>query len=160
AKRDQGRIQGDLDRPGRRHFRDHPRGPFLQLAMMTNKRTNEKAKAPAGAAARGFTLIELLVAVSLFAIAVAIAAGGFVRALRTQRQLIALISANSSASLAIEQMAREMRTGFGFGCTAVAGVCDQISFTNASGEEVRYYSEDGVLKRGTGTSTAQPLTPA
>ena len=109
----------------------------------------------------GFTLIELLVAVSLFAIAVAIAAGGFVRALRTQRQLIALISANSSASLAVEQMAREIRTGTTFDCSGVAGTCGELTFTNAQGEQVHYYAQDGVLERQTGAlGTPRPLTPA
>lgn len=109
---------------------------------------------------RGFTLIELLVAVSLFSIAVSIAAGGFVRALRTQRQLIALISANSSASLAIEQMAREMRTGFGFACAGVVGTCSELTFTNARAESVTYLVTDGVLQRQAGAALPQPLTPA
>lgn len=109
---------------------------------------------------RGFTLIELLVAVSLFSIAVAIAAGGFVRALRTQRQLIALISANSSASLAIEQMSREIRTGYDFNCVAPGGICNELIFVNADGERVAYLAEDGVLGRRTGSAVAfQPLTP-
>lgn len=108
---------------------------------------------------KGFTLIELLVAVSLFAIAISIAAGGFVRALRTQRQLIALISANSSASLAIEQMAREIRTGTAFECADVAGICDELVFTNAAGADVAYLLEDGTLMRESG-GTSQPLTPS
>jgi prepilin-type N-terminal cleavage/methylation domain-containing protein len=121
---------------------------------------------------RGFTLIELLIAVSLFAIAVAIAAGGFVRALRTQRQLIALISANSSASLAIEQIAREIRTGSGFDCSAgvpnaFGGLtCQDLSFTNAAGEPVVYSLQadadgaDDVLARTAGTGAPEALTPA
>ncbi len=44
----------------------------------------------------GFTLVELLVAIALFSIAVSVAVGGFVRVLRTQRQIVALIAANSS----------------------------------------------------------------
>lgn len=108
---------------------------------------------------KGFTLIELLVAVSLFSIAVAIASGGFVRALRTQRQLIALISANSSASLAIEQMAREIRVGTGFDCVGVAGLCDELRFTNAEGEQVAYLLEDGELRRESG-GNARALTPS
>jgi prepilin-type N-terminal cleavage/methylation domain-containing protein len=109
---------------------------------------------------KGFTLIELLIAVSLFSIAVAISAGGFVRALRTQRQLIALISANSSASLAIEQMARAIRTGYDFDCVSVAGVCEELAFTNAAGDRVTYFEEDGALKSQIGSAPEQPLTPA
>ena len=63
---------------------------------------------------KGFTLVEVLVAIALFSIIVAISAGGFTIALRTQRQLAALISAQSNVSLAMEQMAREIRTGYLF----------------------------------------------
>lgn len=108
----------------------------------------------------GFTLIELLIAVSLFSIAVAISAGGFVRALRTQRQLIALISANSSASLAIEQMARAIRTGFEFDCTGVAGVCDELTFTNAAGDRVTYFKDGDAFKIRSNGDPAQSLMPA
>lgn len=108
----------------------------------------------------GFTLIELLISVSLFAIAIAISAGGFVRALRTQRQLIALISANSSASLAIEQMARAIRTGYDFECIGVGGACEELTFRSAAGYDVTYLHEDGALKVRTGSGDAQSLTPA
>jgi prepilin-type N-terminal cleavage/methylation domain-containing protein len=63
---------------------------------------------------KGFTLVEMLVAMGIFTIVVAIAIGGFINSLRTQRQVASLISAQSNASLVIEQMAREMRTGFLF----------------------------------------------
>lgn len=109
---------------------------------------------------RGFTLIELLVAVSLFSIAIAISAGGFVRALRTQRQVIALISANSSASLAIEQMARAIRTGFNFECAGVGGTCEQLTFTNSAGGRISYLLEDDALKIQMDDGDPQSLTPA
>jgi prepilin-type N-terminal cleavage/methylation domain-containing protein len=100
---------------------------------------------------KGFTLVELLVAITLFSIAISIAIGGFVRALRTQRELISLIAANSNASLAIEQMAREIRTGVGFSYTDNCSVnCSGINFTNANGEVVTYDSVDGHLERGVG----------
>ena len=63
---------------------------------------------------QGFTLVEVLVAIGLFSIVVAIGMGGFVQALRTQREIAALISAQSNASVALEQMAREIRTGYLF----------------------------------------------
>lgn len=105
------------------------------------------------AARKGFTLVELLVAIALFSIAISIAVGGFVRALRTQRQLVALISANSNASLAIEQMAREIRTGTNFSCPNCGTSHDALSFKNASGENVTYALSDGnngVLTRSVG----------
>jgi len=93
----------------------------------------------------GFTLIELIVAVSLFSVVVSIAAGGFVSALRTQRQSSALTLANSNVSLALEQMSREIRTGKNFGCVGSLGgaetpsTCSNgLAFTNANGESVAY----------------------
>jgi prepilin-type N-terminal cleavage/methylation domain-containing protein len=63
---------------------------------------------------KGFTLIEMLVTVGLFAIIITIAVGGFVNAIRTQQQVSSLISAQSNVSLALEQMTREVRTGYLF----------------------------------------------
>lgn len=78
---------------------------------------------------KGFTIVEMLVAIALFSIVTAIAVGGFTTALRTQRQVAALISVESNVSLAMEQMAREIRTGYLFchnmsnnpTCTCAAG---------------------------------------
>lgn len=63
---------------------------------------------------KGFTLVELLITVGLFATIVTIAVGGFTNALRTQRQVASLISAQSNVSLALEQMSRQVRTGYLF----------------------------------------------
>jgi len=63
---------------------------------------------------KGFTLIEMLVTVGLFAIIITIAVGGFTNAIRTQRQVSSLISAQSNVSLALEQMSRAIRTGYLF----------------------------------------------
>lgn len=63
---------------------------------------------------KGFTLIEMLVTVGLFTIIITIAVGGFTNAIRTQRQVSSLISTESNVSLALEQMTREIRTGYLF----------------------------------------------
>ncbi len=114
---------------------------------------------------RGFTLVELLVAIGLFSVIVAIAAGGFTNALRTQREVAGLIAAQSNASLALEQMAREIRTGYLF-CHAVGGTtpttctcpgavpgqpwsCNDLDFYNADGVEVHYELTGGALEKGT-----------
>jgi prepilin-type N-terminal cleavage/methylation domain-containing protein len=88
----------------------------------------------------GFTLIESLVAVGLFGLIISVAVGGFVKALRTQSQITALLSANGNASLAMEQIAREVRTGYDFSCTKNLkfGLCDQLSFVNAQAQNVVY----------------------
>lgn len=120
--------------------------------MIKKKRVARAEKRVARAQRGGFTLVELLVAMALFSIAISVAVGGFVRALRTQRQLIALIAANSNASLAIEEIAREMRTGYDFACAGSLSPCEELQFTSASGEAVRYRTVDGALERGTGAS--------
>jgi prepilin-type N-terminal cleavage/methylation domain-containing protein len=94
---------------------------------------------------RAFTLVELLIAIGLFSIVITIAMGGFVRALRSQRQVVALIAANSNVSLVMEQMSREMRTGYYFCEATLITPCtsdnSNISFLNGKGENIVYYSE-------------------
>lgn len=94
---------------------------------------------------RGFTLIELLVSIAVFSIVVSIAVGGFTRALRTERQVAALIAANSNASLVVEQIAREIRTGSNFSCSGVP--CTELSFVNARAENVTYRLLDGAIEK-------------
>lgn len=127
---------------------------------------------------KGFTIVETLVAIGLFSILIAIAAGGFTRALRTQREAAALISAQSNAGLAIEQIAREARTGYLFcdnpaspipaprppcapphcSINGAVWMCDLLDFFNAQGENVQYsLGGGGVLDRSAG-GAAQPIT--
>jgi prepilin-type N-terminal cleavage/methylation domain-containing protein len=126
---------------------------------------------------KGFTLIEVVVAIAVFSILVAVGVGGFVNALRTQREVTSLIAAQSNASLAIEQMAREIRTGYLFCNTAdnggIPSICapdslgvdaqgqdsgctfngtsltcnDILDFYNADGANVDYELINGVLQR-------------
>lgn len=108
---------------------------------------------------RGFTLIETLVAIGLFSIVVSIAAGGFVRAFRTQSQILDLIAANGNASLAIEQIAREIRTGVDFKCE---NDCTFLTFVNANGERVEYEKLDiegrNAIAKRTENGDAKPVT--
>lgn len=89
-----------------------------------------------------FTIVELLVAMSIFTIGIVIATGSFVRALRTQRALTHLMSINSNASLVLEQMAREIRTGYDFTVNGGSVLCaeggEELGFTNAKGNAVTY----------------------
>jgi prepilin-type N-terminal cleavage/methylation domain-containing protein len=105
----------------------------------------------------GFTLVELLVAMTVFSIVIAIATGAFIRALRTQRQLVAFAAANSNVSLVLEQIAREIRVGRDFRQSSDT----EITFTNARGEEVTYSFEasgTGSILRSGGVAGPQQLT--
>jgi prepilin-type N-terminal cleavage/methylation domain-containing protein len=134
---------------------------------------------------KGFTLIEMLVTVGLFTIIITIAVGGFINAIRTQKQVSSLIATQSNASLVLEQMTREIRTGYLFcnapgntqvgtgaigalatyavadcGCTLSAPdgswTCSALDFYNAQGQEVYYYrSPEGELMESS-TLSATP----
>jgi len=137
---------------------------------MAKSQINSKFHAPKADDIRGgFTLIELLVAIGLFSIVVTIATAGFVNALKTQRQVASLISADSNVSLVLEQMAREERTGYLFchaitstapnnvagsddycGCTIQASgawSCNALDYYTAQGDHVNYSLAAGALVR-------------
>lgn len=85
----------------------------------------------------GFTLVESLVAASIFLLLTSIAVGAFVQALKSQRALVALMSLSSNAGTALEQIARELRTGYGF-CADRASVTDSCTIDSDHIEFVNY----------------------
>ena len=92
----------------------------------------------------GFTLMETIVSTSVFIIIVSIATGTFIQALKTQRAVSALASDNNNLTQAIEQMAREIRTGYRFNSTQI----DSLNFTNYKQEFVSYkIMADGSIGR-------------
>lgn len=93
----------------------------------------------------GFTLPELLVSMGLFLIVISIVTGTFVQSLRTQRASVELIAVNDNTNLALEMMAREIRTGVGFS----SPVDGELRFTNYKGEAVVYRldNERGVIEK-------------
>ncbi|KKU14568.1 hypothetical protein A3A20_00450 [Candidatus Wolfebacteria bacterium RIFCSPLOWO2_01_FULL_45_19] len=93
----------------------------------------------------GYTLIELLVAMTLFVTAFALVNAAFVSALKTQREIVALISANDNVITSMEQINREIRTGIDF-----SGGGDSLTFTNARGEAVAYRLINNRIERGVG----------
>lgn len=109
---------------------------------------------------KGFTLIELMVAIGLFSIIMVIATGGFVRFLKIQRQSSAFTFVNNSLSSALEQMAKEIRTGKNFSTDGAS--CPSsgaaLSFVNSKGANATYYLENGAVKRGTDCSSGQEIT--
>ena len=93
----------------------------------------------------GFTIVELLVAMGVFIVLLGIVVGTFIGSLKSQRSIVALMLANDNASLVLEQMAREIRTGKSF---SISG--NQLIFENASDEDVAYRVNNEAIERGTG----------
>ena len=121
----------------------------------------------------GFTVVELLVSIGVFAVILAIIVNTFISSLRTQRALLGLMLANDNVSLAIEQMSREMRTGFNFLIedTANSNLCANapantsategiaITFCNANNEIVTYkFNNEAIERRGSYAGGFSPIT--
>lgn len=106
----------------------------------------------------GFTLVELLVAMTLFITVVGVSGAIFIRSLRSQRILVDLIAVNDNASLAIEQMAREIRLGSNFTAPAPG----RLDFVNAFGQTISYRlnSVSEALERQVNAGTFEPITGA
>ncbi len=113
--------------------------------------------------------METMVAVAIFTVVFTIGVGGFISAMRTQRQLQALISANSNASLVIEQMAREIRTGLVFhtynedssSCDSSSAPCPRLGFINGKGEDVAYTLDSTnlqILRYSPSAMSGAPIT--
>ena len=83
---------------------------------------------------KGFTVIELMVAMSMFLILIGVATGTFLGTLRTQRIITELSAANNNATQAIEQIGREIRTGYNF----QRSTADTLEFVNYKNEVVQY----------------------
>ncbi|RJP45621.1 prepilin-type N-terminal cleavage/methylation domain-containing protein [Candidatus Parcubacteria bacterium] len=113
---------------------------------------------------QGFSLVELLVSMGLFSAVVAVAVGGFIGALRNQRQAAALVAAESNLSLAMEQIAREIRTGHYFCDGAHTGPClpGELIFVSPIGgvdQTVAYRLSNGSIERSVGgTANYEKLT--
>lgn len=108
-------------------------------------------------ACRGFTSVELMVSIGLFTIIVGVAVGGLVQAFKTQRQIAALVAVSNNGSLTIEQMVREIRTGFDFSWSpATPG---ELTFTNATGERVSFRFQGVAIERSDGSALGfQPIS--
>jgi type II secretory pathway pseudopilin PulG len=115
----------------------------------------------------GFTIVELLVAMGIFTTLTTVTIGAFIQALNAQRALTYLMSVNNNAGSAIEQIAREARTGYRF-CNPAdfppSGACngdpvDTLTFTNYASDTVTYTREvDLNTSRGYITRNGAPIT--
>lgn len=121
------------------------------------------------ASRQGITLVEFLVAFGIFTILIGIAGGSFVRSMRVQRTTLQLMAVNDNMGVTIEQMMREMRTGYRF-CTKNLQLDDprftaqcaaleesEIQFVTAENVLTRYRLKDGALQKGVGLVSWDPL---
>ena len=86
---------------------------------------------------KGFTVIELMVAMSMFLILIGVATGTFLETLKMQRIITQLAAANDNATQAVEQIGREIRTGYSF----QQSTADTLEFVNYKDETVLYKLE-------------------
>ena len=100
---------------------------------------------------KGFTIIELMVAMTIFIVVISISSGVFINSLNTQRAVLALMAANDNASLTIEQISREIRTGSQFQTNAIG---DRLDFVSAGGNSVMYQLQNGAIIRNGEAMTA------
>lgn len=103
---------------------------------------------------RGFTIIELLVAMTVFLIVVAITSGIFIRTIRTQRIITDMSMSLNNITLALEQIAREARTGYMFKTPSD----NELEFINAQGRSVEYLLSDGQIQRSVDDNDPSPIT--
>lgn len=99
-------------------------------------------------------MVELLVSIGVFSVISTIAIGGFINAFRTHRQAIALMDANNNASAAIEQMAREIRTGKNF----FTNTGQDLFFRNTANKDVVYAISGEAVTRAENGSPPQKIT--
>jgi len=107
----------------------------------------------------GFTVVELIVAMSIFAVFLTISVGVFVKTIRTQRTLVHRMEVNDNAGAVLEQITREVRTGYDFCPAEFAGgdkcnlpggtslEADSLTFTNHDGDSVTYALNNGAVTR-------------
>lgn len=95
----------------------------------------------------GFTLIELLVALGIFSAALLVLFGTFGNVITRQREAVAQQELQENLRSALEQVSREVRTGYGTTYVLVAGSIEALAFRNQRLECVRYDVQNGQLRR-------------
>ena len=88
---------------------------------------------------KGFTLVELVVALGIFVVILTITTSILLHSLRSLRHIAHQASAMDNISLAMEQMARELRMGADIAPADGGGVLrDRFSFMNHERETITY----------------------
>ncbi len=92
----------------------------------------------------GFTVVELIVAMGLFMTIIVVAVGAYIQVIKTQGIVTDVMAANDNASLVMEQMAREIRTGKKF----IASNNSELTFLNDTKNCVLYkFIGDGIARK-------------
>jgi len=90
----------------------------------------------------GFTIVEVLVAIAMFSVILSVAMGSYLRILKNQGFLTAVMAVNDNVSLAVEQMVRDIRTGTGFSVIDGGG---GLIFKSDTGNCVKYWLDGSSL---------------
>ncbi len=96
---------------------------------------------------KGFTLIEVMVAVSIFTIVMVVALGAILAIVNANRKAQSLHTVINNVNLAVETMARDLRTGYNYKCGPTKDVCTYG--TTASYEEISFTSLQVAERLGT-----------
>lgn len=115
----------------------------------------------------GFTLVELVVAISIFITLVTVAAAAFIQGVRGERRMVDLMAVADNAGIVLEQITREIRTGYDF-CgnlsTNNPSACessdsDELTFTNFENKQVTYTkSGEGIVREEGANSSNSKVT--
>lgn len=81
--------------------------------------------------------MELLVAMTVFLVVIGLSSGIFLQTLKTQRAITKMSENMNNITLALEQMAREIRTGFEFKGDGKLEL-EELEFRNGFGDYVTY----------------------
>lgn len=122
---------------------------------------------------KGFTLIELLMAMSIFALTTIVVVAVFLSMTAGHRRSLNAITLDNAAYIAMETIAKEIRTGRDYrfpgdsGCIIwndISSDCGSIVFTNYHGNTVLYKLNNGQIEKCTGSSSVScaggALTPS
>ncbi len=104
---------------------------------------------------KGFTIIELMVSMSMFLVLIGVATGTFLETLRTQKIITELSAANNNATQAVEQIGREIRTGYSFEQSTTP---DILKFVNYKNEIVTYKLDNNSIVKSNDGNTWNAIT--
>jgi len=112
---------------------------------MNNDKKNKNSK--------GFLLVEMIISVAIFTVVMTAGLGSLLSLIDANKRSQSFKIVVNNLNLAMETMAREIRTGHTYNCGSVSGGdCsggdDIIYFTSSSGASVSYRLADGSVERG------------